>query len=421
MVRISEGPAAFTVLQQREGLAPLELAGSVGTDVAGTPFLLADDEVGGRNLLFETLPPGQTWRRAFSLPVGIHRLQTGRLLPETGFSRLYRGRGDTLRHICAGEVFLIAGQSNAAGYGLQDEMDSLDAPALGVSLYDGGAWRLAAHPVGEAAHGMPNAASLACGHSPWLRLGRYLLSSSVPAGLVPVALNGSAMDEWGPGTPLRAHLMDSLKATGGRNLVWYQGCSDVRGDLPDTYADKLVSLILEARGVVPDLRVYVVQISGVTNRDTPREGWTRIREAQRQAALATGAALIPAYDLNRYSDDIHLGAASNLALAKRVYRAFTGERFPTALRAWREEGAVLLETDAPVLDLPLMPEALDGRGRPLPGRWERGGPGLVFRLPDAYAARSLKMDPGHYADVPFGGGDATPPNAFQMEINSRGC
>ncbi|MEZ4628259.1 MAG: sialate O-acetylesterase [Eubacteriales bacterium] len=64
-----------------------------------------------------------------------------------GWDGLSTTRGDMVHHVGVGDVFVIAGQSNAAGRA-KDPIE--DAPEIGVSLLrDSGKWDLAAHPLGE--------------------------------------------------------------------------------------------------------------------------------------------------------------------------------------------------------------------------------------------------------------------------------
>ena len=94
---------------------------------------------------------------------------------------------------------------------------------------------------------------------------------------------------------------------------------------------------------LPDIALYIVQLSGTTNAARDGRGWRIVREAQRTAAVRHGAMLIPTYDLTRYSDDIHLSPQDNLLLAERVFARYADRRGAGKIIARRGETAVELE------------------------------------------------------------------------------
>jgi len=62
-----------------------------------------------------------------------------------GWDGLSSTRGDMIHNIGVGDVFVVAGQSNAAG---RAKNPVEDAPELGVHLLrDSGVWDLATHPL----------------------------------------------------------------------------------------------------------------------------------------------------------------------------------------------------------------------------------------------------------------------------------
>ncbi|MEZ4509502.1 MAG: sialate O-acetylesterase [Eubacteriales bacterium] len=85
-------------------------------------------------IVFDAVPAG-----------GPYRIET--YMEYEGWDGLSTTRGDMVHHVGVGDVFVIAGQSNAAGRA-KDPIE--DAPEIGVSLLrDSGKWDLAAHPLGE--------------------------------------------------------------------------------------------------------------------------------------------------------------------------------------------------------------------------------------------------------------------------------
>ena len=86
------------------------------------------------------------WHVAFDVPAGgLYRVET--YMEYEGWDGLSSTRGDMVHNIGVGDVFVAAGQSNAAGRA-KDPIE--DGPELGVHLLrPSGRWDLATHPLGE--------------------------------------------------------------------------------------------------------------------------------------------------------------------------------------------------------------------------------------------------------------------------------
>ena len=324
----------WQVLQQRpDGTADLVLAGRYRSNVDrfrvearlvserdGRPVrtnldwrsatLHGDD---GWELTLDGLPAG-----------GLYRLET----------RVWRGegadlrpmRGDYAHHLGVGDIWVIAGQSNASGTGLGYVEDP---PTLGVHLFGNDeTWQLACHPIEDATlsrhpitvHGVFQA------HSAWLTFGRRLLDElGHPIGLIPTALGGSPLSMWEPAKQglLYHNLLDMVGRAGGRvrGVIWYQGESDAQPALVATYAERFTAFIDQLRRDLdsPELPVLCAQLGRVVAPgDAQRAAcWTQLREIQRRLAGTIDQLwLVPAVDLP-LSDEIHLSAASNVQLGHR--------------------------------------------------------------------------------------------------------
>ena len=90
--------------------------------------------------------PDLRWSVEFSVPAGgLYRVET--YMEYEGWDGLSSTRGDMVHHIGVGDVFVAAGQSNAAG---RAKNPVEDPPELGVHLLrPSGRWDLAVHPMGE--------------------------------------------------------------------------------------------------------------------------------------------------------------------------------------------------------------------------------------------------------------------------------
>ena len=141
-----------------------------------------------------------------------------------------------MRHFLGvGDLWVIAGQSNSAGYGRGPYQDPAE---LGVHLFrNSERWTLAAHPMNESTdtrHPV-NREAANPGHSPYLQFGRVLKKVARPTRVGPwcrTALGGSPLTRWNPTEPGPADLFDNMvrcvTKVGGkiRGIVWYQGESD---------------------------------------------------------------------------------------------------------------------------------------------------------------------------------------------------
>ena len=120
-----------------------------------------------------------------------------------------------------GDVFVVAGQSNAAGHG--NGFIPTRTGLVSACREDGG-WRLLDGP-----EGLPGAMG---NGSCWPILGDLLAKANgCPVGFVNVAVGGTNSREWIPGTPLYARLVEAIKE-GCRAVLWHQGEADeamVRG------------------------------------------------------------------------------------------------------------------------------------------------------------------------------------------------
>lgn len=131
-----------------------------------------------------------------------------------------------------GEVFLISGQSYAAG--ANDELQRIDDPLERSVLLDIGtsSWRTAHDPFPAVGDGGTIWPAFANAIQPLLR---------VPVGLVNVAVGGTASRQWMPGEALYQRFLDGGRAAGRfRFVLWQQGESDVIENIPTaTYVERL--------------------------------------------------------------------------------------------------------------------------------------------------------------------------------------
>lgn len=331
---IASGLQDFQILQQNNGYADLTISGAfVMSDPSLTvekvyARIMAEDngsviipwtecqiyEKGKWKLTFKDIPAG-----------GLYRVETS-----MDHSKAQKIRGDMIHHVGVGDIFVIAGQSNAAGYGKDS---AYDPPEIGIHAFkNSGKWDLASHPLSDSTGsefaenrdiGVP-------GHSPYICFARVLKKElGYPIGLIPTALGGSSLSRWNPdedGTLYRNMLKRVISAGGKvKAMLWYQGCADADGNSADTYLTRFTGMVNHVRQDFnnENLPVFTVQINRfvVPASDSNDRSWGRIRESQRQAAAKIPFVfIVPASDCT-LSDAIHNSARANLMLGERLAKS----------------------------------------------------------------------------------------------------
>jgi hypothetical protein len=340
-VRIDAGLQPFQIVQQDErGFGSFAVSGRWGAPEPGTR------EAGGGTVQLRVVAEvdGTTvcawqpasrqgageWEHGFdAVPAGgLYRLESRLVVdanaPEWGI------HGDTVHHLGVGDLWIIAGQSNAAGYGRGPVHDP---PEPGVHLLrNDERWDIAAHPLNDTTGSThPNLEGANPGHSAYLCFARELRGAlGYPIGLIQTALGGSALSAWNPAenvdAPLYQNLIHCVKLAGGRvkGMVWYQGESDCSPTAAGTYERRFADFIAHLRADLrsPDLPVLIAQLNRYTAPLGPDEhrAWSIVREAQRQAIRLGNTAVVPTLDLP-LSDGIHTSSDGNLTLGRRKARA----------------------------------------------------------------------------------------------------
>ncbi len=152
----------------------------------------------------------------------------------------------SVSRVGVGEVFITAGQSNAASFGM-----TRDDPDDTVSAWNGvdGIWQYAADPQPLVTRGKGGRDG-----SPWSRLGDILTARfGVPVGFIGCAQGSSTVEQWLPETEESLYPRFELATaaageTGFRAVLWHQGESDAADGLSaDRYAERLETVIRQMR------------------------------------------------------------------------------------------------------------------------------------------------------------------------------
>ena len=318
----------------------------------------------------EAQQDGLDWTIGFGPipPGGPYRLET-RMICE-GPEGSYEQRGDMVHHLGVGDLFLIAGQSNASGFGQEPVYDP---PELGLSvLRENGRWDLASHPLCDGTDSIHdnNLEDINPRHAPWLHFARLIKShTGLPVGLIPASLGGSPISRWDlsqEGDLFKTMLRCAGLCGGGpfTGLLWYQGCSDAMLGLADGYLESFRRFVNDARYHLQDpaLPVYTVQLNrDVYPFDDPdlselsapdmAARWGRFREVQRQAAKHLNKVyIVPAHDL-QLTDNVHNSSSANLVIGQRVAYSVLQNGLGIALPGRAPNLSQARQTDGHTIDM----------------------------------------------------------------------
>ncbi|BBH22125.1 hypothetical protein Back11_34700 [Paenibacillus baekrokdamisoli] len=348
-VIIGQGPQPWAIIQQENGFGSLALSGvwDVMTERVlshAQVFARIVNEADGRIVVAWQpcmMQEGQTWKITMDgIPAGgLYRLETC-LQIDNNPALEWADRGDMIHHIGVGDLWVIAGQSNAAGYG---KGPIQDPPQLGIHLLrNNGSWDLASHPFNESTASIhyENREGANPGHSPFLAFGKMVQQETgSPIGLLQTALGGSPLKAWNPDEDgyLYRNMMQIIASAGGkvRGILWYQGCSDCNPEESSSYLvrfEKMVQHIRHDLNAV-DLPILTVQLNRFTDPASieSNQSWGKVREAQRQAALIIPEVYtVPALDCP-LSDGIHNSPAGNMIIGERLAKIALAHIYTNAL------------------------------------------------------------------------------------------
>ena len=149
----------------------------------------------------------------------------------------------TRSKIGVGDIFITAGQSNAANHGAP--VQSAASDLINIFNLNSSSWQVANDP-------QPYATG--SGGSPWPAFGdRLTARTQLPVGIVSVAVGGTEVSQWVPNSgtlyPRINLAINSLQSYGGfRAILWHQGESDtLAGTTAANYATRLNAVISQSR------------------------------------------------------------------------------------------------------------------------------------------------------------------------------
>lgn len=338
-ITLKKAPMDWEILQQENGSAGIRLEGSFQVHPAAiqvgvltaTPVVRVMREEDNKTVVpwtpAQKITPGENFSGSFEATLtvpagGLYRIETSLETKSTLPNLTWLYRGDCVLHVGVGNLFLIAGQSNSAGYSRDF---CTDPPDLAVHLFrNRSKWDLACHPMNEStfAGSLANEEMGIPGPSPYLSFGKcYGKFTGMPVGLIQTALGGSPMKRWMPGEgDLYQNMLDKIRQTGGKyaGILWYQGCSDTDPEAAAMYYENFKTFVDAVRSHLGyEIPVFTMQLNRQIN-GIHDACWGMVREAQRRAALEIPGVYVLSTTNLSLSDGIHNSAQANVALGEKL-------------------------------------------------------------------------------------------------------
>lgn len=337
---ILKGPQDWQICQQRGGSADIALSGEWSLP-EGKEFIAVYARVVREDAGDVVIPwvkgvchHESKWDVTLrSVPAGgLYRIETVLSYHGMPYGTVEFGyRGDMRHHIGVGDLYMIAGQSNASGRGREP---IYDPPEPGVHLLrNSGRWDMATHPLNDSTDTISeaNREPMNPGHSPWLHFAKLLKRElGYPVGLLQSSLGGAPLSDWDPEEgALYKCMLDVIMGQCGavRGILWFQGCTDalLGEESSDSYLSRFGRMVLRLRQDLGDGRLpfLTVQLNKYAQNHTPLMDicWGKVREAQRQAAhVIPGVYVVPSTDC-MLADCVHIAPAGNIVIGERLARA----------------------------------------------------------------------------------------------------
>lgn len=230
----------------------------------------------------------------------------------------------TKTFIGIGEVFLIAGQSNASGRGTSNQTYSSVDGFKAVYFKNNYTWAELADPYDSSSGQIDTVSSDGSAGGSWvLPLATLIMNNQhVPVAFIPSPLSGSGIDEWQPGanhqdrtTLYGSSVYRALQVTGGiRAVLWWQGEHEAAaGNTQAYYYNYFVTL---ANAYFADLGVKIMPCKLQNSTAISDGDEALILAAIGQAWLNTSTTLTgPDFSDLSSNDDYHFTSSGNLSTA----------------------------------------------------------------------------------------------------------
>ena len=223
-------------------------------------------------------------------------------------------------------VFILAGQSNMAGRGLVEPVDTIPESRL-LTINKEGQLIIAKEPLHFYE---PNLTGLDCGYS----FGTTLIKSihdSISILLIPAAVGGSSISQWlGDSVHRSVKLFSNFleKMEIGKKygiikgILWHQGESDANEKDIVLYTKRLSKLITRFRSFVGSSNLPVL-LGELGSFSSDKESWKLINKAIEEYSLQDrNTVVISTADLEHKGDSIHFDSKGQRTMGKRFAETY---------------------------------------------------------------------------------------------------
>lgn len=224
-------------------------------------------------------------------------------------------------------VFILAGQSNMAGRGLVESVDTVTHPRIFALQKDE-----TVKPAREPLHFYePRAAGLDCGMS-FARALLQKIPDSISLLLIPAAVGGSSISQWlGDSVHRSVQLFSNFSqklAIGQKKgtvkaILWHQGENDALSDTAIAlYPKRLAMLMAFFRSAAGNQKLPVLlgELGSFSDKEVQ---WQSINQAIHTCAETDAhCAVITTADLEHKGDKIHFNAEGQRTMGRRFAAAY---------------------------------------------------------------------------------------------------
>ncbi len=221
-------------------------------------------------------------------------------------------------------IFIMAGQSNMAGRGLVEPLDTIaNKRILTIDKFD--KWIYAKEPLHFYE---PTMAGLDCGLS-----FAHRVLDSVPKGIsiavIPCAIGGSSIEQWiGNETFRGIELLSNFKTKvhqvqeygAIKSILWHQGEANTKSELIPSYAENLENLTILFRDIVKNdaLPILIGQLGSYAEPKEWQQKWDAINNIIDEVVETDiNTYVVYTQDLKSKNDKIHFDSESQRTLGKR--------------------------------------------------------------------------------------------------------
>lgn len=237
---------------------------------------------------------------------------------------------NSVANVGIGDIYIIAGQSNASGRGLT--LNTYTHGSLKATVFgNNDTWAELTDPVDSNSGQVDVVSSDAAVGSPWPLVATSIMASqNVPVAFVPTAKGGSSIQAWQPGanhanaSTLYGSMNRRITAVGGnvKAILFFQGEKDANnGTSQANYTTLLNNFINTVDTDFSGLKTMVGQIGHSSySEDLVRAGQISVLQTNSKAILGPVT-----YDINlsdEGGDTLHFKSNSDMAeFARRWYKA----------------------------------------------------------------------------------------------------